>query len=92
MPWISQGSGRFIPTPTRQPFPPVPVTLSLLPPGARIVDVGAGGTGRRTRRLAELVASLLLTPHKYPDRFLLTRTHAHDVAAGVYFVGRKTRD
>jgi hypothetical protein len=48
--------------------------------------------GRRTRRLAELFASLLLTPHKYFDRFLITRTHAHDVAAGVYFVGRKTRD
>jgi len=219
MPWITQGSGRFIPTPTWQPFPPIPDTLRLLPPGARVVDVGAGGRritpdtitvdrspfpgtrlccdahrlalrdasvdcvvstgtfehiaeparalaefrrvlkpgglvhietpfifpyhpdpedhtrwtldglkalcaregftevrsgvhlgpasavnvvlvayarawfqGRRTRRLAELFASLVLTPHKYLDRFLIRRAHARDVAAGVYFVGRTSRD
>jgi SAM-dependent methyltransferase len=219
MPWISQGSGRFIPTPTWQPFPAIPQTLRLLPPGAVVVDVGAGGRcitpdtitvdrflfpgtrlrcdahrlslrdgsvdcvvstgtfehiaeparalaefrrvlkpgglvhievpfifhyhpdpidhtrwtldglkalceregftevrsgvhqgpatavnvvlvayarswfqGRRMRRLAELVASLLLTPHKYLDWFLIRRAHARDVAAGVYFVGRTARE
>lgn len=218
MPWIKQGPGRFVPTPTWQPFPPIPETLRLLPPGALIVDVGAGGrritpdtltvdrspfpgtricsdahqlglrdasvdcvfstgtfehiaeparalrefrrvlkpgglihietpfifpfhpdpedhtrwtldglsalcaregferaasgvhlgpasavnvvlvyyvrswfSGRRTRRLAELAASLLLTPHKYLDRFLVKRASARDLAAGVYFVGRKPR-
>ena len=216
MPWIKQGLGRFVPTPTWQPFPPIPETLRLLPSGARIVDVGAGGrritpdtltvdrspfpgtrvcsdahqlglrdasvdavfstgtfehiarpdqalrefrrvlrpggvihieapfvfpfhpdpedhtrwtldglcalctragfeqvragvhlgpasavnivliyyarswfSGRRARRLAEAAASLLLTPHKYLDRFLIRRDSARDIAAGVYFVGRK---
>ncbi|HKQ59407.1 MAG TPA: class I SAM-dependent methyltransferase [Candidatus Eisenbacteria bacterium] len=48
-------------------------------------------SGRRTRRLAEMAASLLLTPHKYLDRFLVRRRSARDLAAGVYFVGRKPR-
>ena len=43
MPWIRQGSGRLIPTPTWQPFPPLPETIRRLPPGALIADVGAGG-------------------------------------------------
>src|SRR5262245_52377844 len=43
MPWIKQGPGRFTPTPTWQPFPPLPETIRLLPSGALTVDVGAGG-------------------------------------------------
>lgn len=219
MPWIRQGLGRLVPTPTWQPFPPIPETLQMLPPGATILDVGAGGrhitpetvtvdrsrfsgtricsdahclgvreasvdavfstgtfehiaeparalaefrrvlkpgglihieapflfpfhpdpedhtrwtleglgalceragfervragvhfgpasavnvvlvayarswfTSRGMRRAAELVASLLLTPHKYLDWFLVRRASARDLAAGVYFVGRKPRD
>lgn len=216
MPWIRRGSGRLIPTPTWQPFPPIPETVGRLPVGARIVDVGAGGrritpgtvsidrspfpgtrlcsdahqlalrdgsvdcvfstgtfehiaeparalaefhrvlgpgglihietpfifpfhpdpedhtrwtleglrglcgragfdevasgvhlgpasavnvvlvayarswfSGRRSRRLVELVASWLLLPHRYLDCFLVRRVSARDLAAGVYFVGRK---
>ena len=43
MPWIKQGPGRFTPTPTWQPYPPLPETVRLLPPDALVVDVGAGG-------------------------------------------------
>jgi SAM-dependent methyltransferase len=218
MPWIRQGPGRFVPAATWQPYPPIPETLRLLPAGALVVDVGAGGrrvtpdtvtvdrvalpgtrvcsdahqlalrdasvdcvistgtfehiaeparalrefrrvlkpgglihietpfifpyhpdpedhtrwtldglaalcaregfereragvhmgpasavnvvliayarswfSGRRARRLAEAVASLLLAPHKYLDRFLVRRASAQDIAAGFYFVGRKPR-
>jgi SAM-dependent methyltransferase len=216
MPWIKQGLGRLTPTPTWQPFPPLPETIGLLPRGALLVDVGAGGrritpetltidaspfpgtricsdahqlalrdasvdcvvstgtfehiaepsralaefrrvlrpgglihietpfifpyhpdpedhtrwtldglralcvragfeevragvhlgpasavnvvlvsyvrswfSGRRSRRLAEMVASWLLLPHRYLDRFLVRRASARDLAAGVYFVGRR---
>lgn len=218
MPWIQQGPGRFTPTPTWQPFPPLAETIRRLPPGALVVDVGAGGrtitpgtvtvdrtpfpgtrvctdahrlalceacadcvvstgtfehiaeparalaefrrvlrpgglihietpfifpyhpdpedhtrwtldglralciregfeeieagvhlgpasavnvvlvayvrswfSGRRSRRLAEMAASWLLLPHRYLDRFLVRRRSARDLAAGVYFVGRKPR-
>lgn len=216
MPWIKQGPGRFTPTPTWQPFPPLPETIRLLPRGALMVDVGAGGrritpetvtidtspfrgtricsdahelalrdasvdcvvstgtfehiaqparalaefrrvlrpgglihieapfifpyhpdpedhtrwtldglralcvragfeevrsgvhfgpasavnvvlvsyvrlwfSGRRSRRLAEMLASWLLLPHRYLDLFLVRRPSARDLAAGTYFVGRK---
>lgn len=216
MPWIKQGLGRLIPSPTWQPFPPVPETVRRLPPGALVVDVGAGGRritpgtvtvdrtpfpgtrlcsdahrlglrdasvdcvfstgtfehiaeparalreflrvlkpgglvhietpfifpyhpdpedhtrwtldglralcvrerfeevsagvhlgpasalnvvlvaylrawlpGRRLRRLATMAASWLLLPHRYLDRFLVRRPSARELAAGVYFVGRK---
>jgi len=46
-------------------------------------------SGRRSRRLAEMVASWLLLPHRYLDFFLVRRVSARDLAAGVYFVGRR---
>ena len=46
--------------------------------------------GRRARRIVELLATLVVSPHKYLDWFLVRRAHAHVAAAGVFFVGRKT--
>ena len=43
MPWNRPGLGKWIKGPSWQPYPPIPETLALLAPGARIVDVGAGG-------------------------------------------------
>lgn len=45
--------------------------------------------GRVMRRLCELVLSILLRPHMYLDWFLVRRKYAHELAGGVYFVGRK---
>jgi SAM-dependent methyltransferase len=46
--------------------------------------------GRLMRRISELVLSVLLRPHMYLDRFLIRRRYAHELACGVYFVGRKS--
>jgi SAM-dependent methyltransferase len=45
--------------------------------------------GRVMRRLAYLALAILLTPHRYLDRFLIRRRYASYLAAGVYYVGRK---
>jgi SAM-dependent methyltransferase len=41
--WGLPGILRFLPKPTVVPTPQIPRTLRLLAPGARILDVGAGG-------------------------------------------------
>lgn len=43
MGWGLPGILRFLPNPTVVPCAQIPRTLELLPPGARICDVGAGG-------------------------------------------------
>jgi SAM-dependent methyltransferase len=43
MGWSLPGILRFLPKPTVVPRPQIPRTLGLLPPKARILDVGAGG-------------------------------------------------
>jgi SAM-dependent methyltransferase len=53
MGWRLPGILRFLPRPTIVPRPQIPVTLAMLPPGARILDVGAGG-----RRIAHGTVTL----------------------------------
>jgi SAM-dependent methyltransferase len=53
MGWGLPGILRFLPKPTVVPRPQIPRTLALLPSGARILDVGAGG-----RRITEDVVTL----------------------------------
>jgi SAM-dependent methyltransferase len=43
MGWSLPGILRFLPKPTVVPRPQIPKTLGMLPPAARILDVGAGG-------------------------------------------------
>jgi len=41
--WGLPGILRFLPKPTVVPRPQIPRTLAMLPPGGRLLDVGAGG-------------------------------------------------
>jgi SAM-dependent methyltransferase len=43
MGWGLPGILRYLPSPTLVPRPQIPRTLAMLPQGARILDVGAGG-------------------------------------------------
>src|SRR5262245_55790116 len=43
MGWGLPGILKFLPSPTVVPRPQIPATLAMLPQGARILDVGAGG-------------------------------------------------
>lgn len=43
MPWIDQSYLRYFPTLTWQSDPQVAAVLRLVPPGARVIDLGSGG-------------------------------------------------
>jgi SAM-dependent methyltransferase len=53
MAWGLPGILRFLPKPTVVPDPKIPQTLRLLSPGARVLDVGAGG-----RRIIPTIVTL----------------------------------
>jgi SAM-dependent methyltransferase len=57
MGWDLPGILRYLPKPTLVPDPQIPRTLQLLPAGAKILDVGAGG-----RRIASTVVTLDAVP------------------------------
>lgn len=75
MPWNKESYQRFFPSLTWQAAPQIPRVVALAPPGARILDIGAGG-----RRIAQGVICVDFVP--FPGTTVVGNAEALPFADG----------